>query len=130
MIKNEKYDMLIEDIHETLLQTVYDITAKIVLYAQQNGDLQPLLQLISPASGAVAGATEITKSTPADAPKAEAPKAEIDINEVRTMLASKIQEGKKEQIKQLLAKFDPATQKLSGVDPKDYAALMEQAGEL
>lgn len=125
MIKNEKYDMLIEDIHETLLQTVYDITAKIVLYAQQNGDLQPLLRLISPASGAVAGATEITKSTPA-----EAPKAEIDINEVRTMLASKMQEGKKEQIKQLLAKFDPATQKLSGVDPKDYAALMEQAGEL
>ena len=58
------------------------------------------------------------------APKAPA-KKEISIEEVRALLASKTQAGKRREVKELLLKYDSG--KLSGVKPEDYAALMADA---
>lgn len=44
---------------------------------------------------------------------------------VRTVLAQKSQEGKTRDVKALLMKYDAG--KLSGVNPKDYAALLAEA---
>lgn len=61
------------------------------------------------------------------APKAPA-KKEISIEEVRALLASKTQAGKRREVKELLLKYDSG--KLSGVKPEDYAALMADAEAL
>lgn len=49
-------------------------------------------------------------------------------DQVRTLLAEKIGEGKTQAVKALLYKYDSG--KLSGVKPEDYAALMEEARKL
>lgn len=49
-------------------------------------------------------------------------------DQVRTLLAEKIGEGKTQAVKALLYKYDAG--KLSGVKPEDYAALMEEARKL
>ena len=59
----------------------------------------------------------------------EAPvQKEISIEEVRALLASKTQAGKRREVKELLLKYDSG--KLSGVKPEDYAALMADAEAL
>lgn len=63
----------------------------------------------------------------AAAPAKEEPKA-ITIEEVRALLASKTQAGKRREVKELLLKYDSG--KLSGVKPEDYAALMADAEAL
>lgn len=63
----------------------------------------------------------------ASAPLKVEPKA-ITIEEVRALLASKTQAGKRREVKELLLKYDSG--KLSGVKPEDYAALMADAEAL
>ena len=59
----------------------------------------------------------------------EAPaQKEISIEEVRALLASKAQAGKRREVKELLLKYDSG--RLSGVKPEDYAALMADAEAL
>lgn len=60
-------------------------------------------------------------------PEAPAQKA-ISIEEIRAVLASKAQAGKRREVKELLLKYDSG--KLSGVKPEDYAALMADAEAL
>lgn len=50
------------------------------------------------------------------------------LEEVRAELAKLTRAGKQKEVKELLAYFK--AKNLSGVDPKDYAALMKKAGEL
>ena len=59
---------------------------------------------------------------------AEPEKKEISIEEVRAVLATKTQAGKRREVKELLLKYDSG--KLSGVKPKNYAALMADAEAL
>ena len=59
---------------------------------------------------------------------AEPEKKDISIEEVRAVLAAKIQAGKRREVKELLLKYDSG--KLSGVKPENYAALMADAEAL
>lgn len=59
---------------------------------------------------------------------AEPEKKEISIEEVRAVLATKTQAGKRREVKELLLKYDSG--KLSGVKPENYAALMADAEAL
>lgn len=52
----------------------------------------------------------------------------ITIEQVRAVLADKSGEGKTNEVKALLFKYDAG--KLSGVKPEDYAALLEEARKL
>lgn len=49
----------------------------------------------------------------------------VTIEMVRSVLAQKSQEGKTRDVKALLMKYDAG--KLSGVNPKDYVALLAEA---
>ena len=59
---------------------------------------------------------------------AEPEKKEISIEEVRAVLATKTQAGKRREVKELLLKYDSGN--LSGVKPENYAALLADAEEL
>lgn len=56
------------------------------------------------------------------------PEKKITIEEVRAVLASKTQAGKRREVKELLLKYDSG--KLSGVKPENYAALLADAEAL
>ena len=64
-------------------------------------------------------------------PISEPPKETVDkqkeltLSDVRTILAEKSRSGFKDQVKQLLMKH--GSDKLSGIDPSEYAALLEEA---
>lgn len=66
-------------------------------------------------------------ASPNEEPQA-APKPAVTLEMVRALLAQKNQEGKKEQVKALLHKYDSG--KLSGVNPEDYPALPADAEAL
>ena len=61
---------------------------------------------------------------PAPAPADPPPKA-ITLEEVRAVLAEKSHDGYTDQVRGLLQKY--GAEKLSGVDPKHYAALLKDA---
>ncbi len=61
---------------------------------------------------------------PAPAPAAPPPKA-ITLEEVRAVLAERSHDGYTAEVRGLLQKY--GAEKLSGVDPKRYAALLEDA---
>lgn len=52
----------------------------------------------------------------------------ITFEEVRTRLAELSRDGKTEQVRALITKFGAS--KLSDIDPKDYAALMDGAVDI
>ena len=54
--------------------------------------------------------------------------SDISIGDIRAVLAEKSQDGKRKEVKDLLLKYDSG--RLSGVDPKDYPALMKDAEAL
>ena len=60
--------------------------------------------------------------------KAKPKKKKISLEEVRTLLAQKSQEGFTADIKKLLEKYGAT--KLSEIEEKDYEALMKDAEEL
>ena len=62
--------------------------------------------------------------TPAPAPADPPPKA-ITLEEVRAVLAERSHDGYTDQVRGLLQKY--GAEKLSGVDPKHYAALLKDA---
>ena len=59
---------------------------------------------------------------------ADSVEADISIEDIRAVLAAKSQGGKRKEVKDLLLKYDSG--RLSGVDPKDYPALMKDAEAL
>ena len=64
------------------------------------------------------------EAPPAPAPTDPPPKA-ITLEEVRAVLAEKSHDGYTDQVRGLLQKY--GAEKLSGVDPKHYAALLKNA---
>ena len=65
-----------------------------------------------------------TPPAPAPAPADPPPKA-ITLEEVRAVLAERSHDGYTDQVRGLLQKY--GAEKLSGVDPKHYAALLKDA---
>ena len=72
----------------------------------------------------VAAPTLAPETPPAPAPAAPPPKA-ITLEEVRAVLAERSHDGYTDQVRGLLQKY--GAEKLSGVDPKHYAALLKDA---
>lgn len=68
-----------------------------------------------------------TKKAP-EPKKTPEPEKTYSFTEVRGALAAKSKEGYKTEVKALLTKY--GADKLSAVDPKDYAALMADIGGL
>ena len=64
------------------------------------------------------------ETPPVPAPADPPPKA-ITLEEVRAVLAEKSHDGYTDQVRGLLQKY--GAEKLSGVDPKHYAALLKDA---
>ncbi len=64
------------------------------------------------------------ETSPTPAPADPPPKA-ITLEEVRAVLAERSHDGYTNQVRGLLQKY--GAEKLSGVDPKHYAALMKDA---
>ncbi len=64
------------------------------------------------------------ETPPAPAPADLPPKA-ITLEEVRAVLAERSHDGYTDQVRGLLQKY--GAEKLSGVDPKHYAALLKDA---
>ena len=69
-----------------------------------------------------------SEDTPAPAPApvpADPPPKAITLEKVRAVLAEKSHDGYNDQVRGLLQKY--GAEKLSGVDPKHYAALLKDA---
>ena len=62
---------------------------------------------------------------PAPAPAPAAPEKKVTLEEVRAVLAEKSHDGLTAEVRELLQKYEAT--KLSGVDPKHYAALLKDA---
>lgn len=71
-----------------------------------------------------AAPTLAPETPPAPAPADPPPKA-ITLEEVRAVLAERSHDGYTDQVRGLLQKY--GAEKLSGVDPKHYAALLKDA---
>ena len=78
------------------------------------------------ADSGAAGASDVGKEDK----KAADVKTEkvVAIEDVRAVMAQKTQEGKSQEIKDLLQKYGAV--KLSGVSPEHYPALLKEAGAL
>ena len=59
------------------------------------------------------------------APKTEEPEKELSYSEVRKVLAEKSRAGHTAKIRELLIAH--GAEKLSGIDPKEYAAIVREA---
>ena len=71
-------------------------------------------------------ATALGQNDPEDAPApADPPPKAITLEEVRAVLAERSHDGYTDQVRGLLQKY--GAEKLSGVDPKHYAALLKDA---
>ncbi|OLR55072.1 hypothetical protein BHK98_02715 [Hornefia porci] len=66
------------------------------------------------------GGSEETEAAPVE--------SDISIEDIRAVLAEKSQAGKRKEVKDLLLKYDSG--RLSGVDEKDYPALLKDAEAL
>jgi hypothetical protein len=90
-------------------------------------DMRRLADSLQAVSDAMAGNTPSEDSTPDSVQQKHTPQ-QVTIDQVRAVLAEKSGEGKTQEVKALLFKYDAG--KLSGVKPEDYAALMEEAMKL
>ena len=68
---------------------------------------------------------KIAAQTIKKSPPPAAPEKVVTLEQVRTVLAEKSQDGLTAEVRALLEKY--GAQKLSAVDPKDYAALLKEA---
>ena len=74
----------------------------------------------------IAPKKRVKKAEPAKAlPEPEEPTKELTLTDVRAALAEKSRLGYTEEVKALITKY--GAEKLSDVDPKDYAALLAEA---
>ena len=77
-----------------------------------------------PEDAAASAPAPTPAAPPAPAPADPPPKA-ITLEEVRAVLAERSHDGYTDQVRGLLQKY--GAEKLSGVDPKHYAALLKDA---
>lgn len=90
-------------------------------------DIRRLADSLQTMADTLAGNTPSGDSTPDSVPQKHTP-PQVTIDQVRGVLAEKSGDGKTQEVKALLLKYDAG--KLSGVKPEDYAALLEEAMKL
>ena len=90
-------------------------------------DMRRLADSLQTVADSIAGNTPEADSIPDSVPQKHT-EPEVTLEEVRALLAEKSGDGKRQEVKELLLKYDAG--KLSGVKPEDYAALMEEAVRL
>jgi len=103
--------------------------SKIKLLLDVVEDIRRLADSLSTIAESLEGNTpdhEVTSSEETKPQKYTEPA--ITIEQVRAVLADKSGEGKTNEVKALLYKYDAG--KLSGVKPEDYPALLEEARKL
>ena len=98
-------------------------------------DIRSLADSLQAVATALGQSDQETAATPDSAPAAPPPPAPADpppkaitLEEVRAVLAERSHDGYTDQVRGLLQKY--GAEKLSGVDPKHYAALLKDAEEL
>ena len=72
-----------------------------------------------------AAAPDLAPAVPSAPAPADPPPKAITLEEVRAVLAERSHDGYTDQVRGLLQKY--GAEKLSGVDPKHYAALLKDA---
>lgn len=87
-------------------------------------DIRSLANSLQAVATALGQSDSESAATPAPAPADPPPKA-ITLEEVRAVLAERSHDGYTDQVRGLLQKY--GAEKLSGVDPKHYAALLKDA---
>ena len=90
-------------------------------------DIRRLADSLHAVADTMAGNTPSEDSIPDSVPQKHTSQ-QVTIDQVRAVLAEKSGDGKTQEVKALLFKYDAG--KLSGVKPEDYAALMEEAMKL
>lgn len=94
-------------------------------------DMRRLADSLQTVADSIAGNTP-SADYDANLPEMEKPQKHtgptVTIDQVRAILAEKSGEGKTNEVKELLYKYDAG--KLSGVKPEDYPALLEEARKL
>jgi len=94
-------------------------------------DIRRLADSLQTVAETMAGNTpsddSIPDSNPDSSPQKHTPQ-QVAIDQVRAVLAEKSGDGKTQEVKALLFKYDAG--KLSGVKPEDYPALLEEAMKL
>ena len=90
-------------------------------------DMRQLAVSLRAVADSMAGNTPSEDYSTDSAPQKPTP-PKVGIEQVRAVLAEKSGEGKTQEVRALLYKYDAG--KLSGVKPEDYAALLEEAEKL
>jgi phenylalanyl-tRNA synthetase beta subunit len=85
-------------------------------------DLTALTDSLRTLAQALAGDEPAETQNDAPAPADPPPEVTLTLEEVRSILGKKSRQGHTEEIRSLLQKY--GADKLSGIDPKDYAALL------
>jgi len=95
-------------------------------------DIRSLADSLQAVATALGQSDQETAAAPAPAPEAppapapaDPPPKAITLEDVRAVLAEKSHDGYTDQVRGLLQKY--GAEKLSGVDPKHYAALLKDA---
>lgn len=104
--------------------------SKIKLLLDVVEDMRRLSDSIQTIADSIAGNTpdvEPIETVEPDSPPESTP-SQITIEQVRAVLADASSAGKTEQVKELLRKH--GSEKLSGIVPENYAALMEEVAML
>lgn len=93
-------------------------------------DIRSLADSLQAVATALGQSDQETAAAPAPAPEAppapapaDPPPKAITLEDVRAVLAEKSHDGYTDQVRGLLQKY--GAEKLSGVDPKHYAALLK-----
>lgn len=100
---------------------------EIVIRIEGLEELTKALQALATGSGAEPEKEPEVKAEESPAVE-ESGEVQYTLEDVRAALGALQKAGKKEQVKELLQSFGAA--KLPEVDPADYPALMQKAGEL
>lgn len=98
--------------------------SKIKLLLDVVKDMRNLADSIQAVADAMSG-NESPQPDPAPVAAPEVSEKEITLEEVRAVLAEKSHDGLTAEVRALLLKY--GAPKLSGIDPKHYAALMKDA---
>jgi phenylalanyl-tRNA synthetase beta subunit len=85
-------------------------------------DLTALTDSLRTLAQALAGDEPAEAQNDSPAPTSPPPEVTLTLEEVRSILGKKSRQGHTEEIRSLLQKY--GADKLSGIDPKDYAALL------
>ena len=97
--------------------------SKIKLLFDVVSDLHSLADSIQAVADAMSDTQEAPK--PAEKAKLEKKKPTVSLEQVRTVLAKKSNEGLTAEVRELLKKH--GADKLSGIDPEKYEALLQDA---